>query len=149
MSYTILSATYCNEDGSAVIAHTEEVGSVIISRDDMPDLWALLDGIDIASFAPPQVDPEDISDRQFAQQLAIMGTITEAEAVAWAARGELPPAMEAAVAALPEGERFAATMLLSSARTYEFSHPLGPQIGALLGFSEEQRRALWLAAAAL
>ncbi|KRE02608.1 hypothetical protein ASE61_15130 [Bosea sp. Root670] len=90
-----------------------------------------------------------ISDRQFAQQLAVLGVISEAEALAWAARGDLPAALESAIGQLPDGERFAARMLLSSATIYEFGHPLGPQLGALLGFDEPARRELWMAAALL
>lgn len=94
-------------------------------------------------------DPEDISDRQFAQQLAILGTITETEAIGWAARGDLPAALEAAVSMLPFGEHFSAHMLLSSATSYRFSHPLAAALGAMLGFDESARRQLWQAAALL
>jgi hypothetical protein len=105
-------------------------------------VWTLVD-------APPPAVPEVISDRQFAQQLAVLGTITEAEAIAWAARGELPAAMEDAVAALPEGEQFPARMLLSSATTYERSHPLVPMLGAILSYDAAELDDLWRAAAAL
>lgn len=97
----------------------------------------------------PQPVPAAISDRQFAQQLAVLGTITEAEALAWAARGELPDAIEGAIAALPEAERFAARMLLASATTYERAHPLVPALGGLLGYDEAEIDDLWRAAAAL
>ncbi|KRE08164.1 hypothetical protein ASE61_00670 [Bosea sp. Root670] len=90
-----------------------------------------------------------ISDRQFAQQLAELGKISEAEALAWAARGEPPAALETAIDKLPAEERFAARMLLSSATKYEFGHPLCPKLGALLGFDELARRDLWMAAALL
>lgn len=110
----------------------------------------------MGSALPNEPDPEpvewaagSISDRQFAQQLAVLGTITEAEALAWAARGDLPEAMEAAIAALPESDRFAARMLLSSATTYERSHPLVPVLGGLLGYDAEEIDDLWHAAAQL
>ncbi|ODT17924.1 MAG: hypothetical protein ABS35_24780 [Kaistia sp. SCN 65-12] len=102
----------------------------------------------MASNAPAPAPPP-ISDRQFAQQLAILGTITEAEALAWAARGELPDAMEVAIAALPEEQRFGARMLLSSATTYERSHPLVPMLGAILSYNEADLDDLWRAAAQL
>lgn len=105
------------------------------------------DNAEIVSYLAPPVPP--ISDRQFSQQLAIVGTISEAEAIGWAARGDLPGVMETAIGQLPEGDQFAARMLLSSATTYEFEHPLGAVLGGLLGFSEAQRRSLWLAAAKL
>jgi hypothetical protein len=93
--------------------------------------------------------PNVISDRQFAQQLAVLGTITWEEAISWAARGELPDAMEAAVAALPEEERNPARMLLSSATTYERSHPLVPMLGAILSYDAAELDDLWRAAAVL
>lgn len=95
--------------------------------------------------------PEVISDRQFAQQLAILGTITEAEAIAWAARGDLPEALEQAIATLPieGGVRFSARMLLSSATTYERSHPMTATLGAILGYDAGALDDLWRAAAAL
>ena len=93
--------------------------------------------------------PTAISDRQFAQQLAILGVITETEALAWASRGELPAALEAALADLPEGERFGARMLLAAATTYERQHPLVAQLGTALDYDEPALDALWRAAAQL
>jgi len=97
----------------------------------------------------PEPVPASISDRQFAQQLAVLGTISEAEALAWAARGDLPNAMEAAIVALPEESRFAARMLLSSATSYERAHPLVPAVGGLLGYVSAEIDDIWRAAALL
>lgn len=99
-----------------------------------------------AGDSPP---PASISDRQFAQQLAVLGTISEAEALAWAARGELPDALEAAIAALPEPDRFAARMLMSSATFYERSHPLVATLSARLGYDAAALDAIWRAAVIL
>lgn len=101
------------------------------------------------SAPPPSPVPASISDRQFAQQLAVLGTISEAEALAWAARGELPPALESAIGQLPEGERFAARMLLCAAVAYERQHPLVEQLGAVMGYEPADLDDLWRAAAAL
>ena len=152
MSFTFLSAAYGNAAGDAVIAVTEEVGAVALSVIDTPEDWAaLLDsGVSIAAYVEPiSATPAAISDRQFAQQLAVLGKITEAEALGWAARGELPNAMETAIADLPEGERFAARMLLSSATSYERAHPLVPVLGGLLGYDAAAIDDLWRAAAQL
>ena len=102
--------------------------------------------------APPYVAPvpDEISDRQFAQQLAILGVITEQQAEDWAARGDLPPAMLTAVGALPDdGTRFAARMLLRAATTYNRSHPMVATLGVMLGYTSGQLDDLWRAAAAL
>lgn len=104
-----------------------------------------------AAAAPVVFVPEIISDRQFAQQLAMLGTITEAEAIAWAARGDLPEALEQAIATLPTegGVKFAARMLLTSATTYERSHPMTAALGAILGYDAADLDDLWRAAALL
>lgn len=152
MSYTFLSAAYGNVEGSAIVAVTVEVGAVALSLADTPDAWeALLDSeVAIAAYAEPEAPvPAAISDRQFAQQLAVLTKISEAEAEAWAARGELPATMLAAVAALPEGDRFAARMLLSSATTYERGHPLVSSLGAILEYDAAELDDLWRAAALL
>lgn len=99
---------------------------------------------------PPSV-PTTISDRQFAQQLAILGAITPDQAIAWAARGDLPEALETAIATLPEegGVKFSARMLLSSATTYERSHPMTATLGAMLGYDAADLDDLWRAASLL
>lgn len=122
---------------------------VEIETDADPDSLRRCLLVDGQVVAPPAPVLTRISDRQFAQQLAVLGTITEAEALAWAARGELPDAMEAAIAALPEGDRFGARMLLASATTYERAHPLVAQLGALLAYDDADLDDLWRAAALL
>lgn len=90
-----------------------------------------------------------ISDRQMAQALALAHVITEDEALAWAARGDLPARLSTAIASLPSEQRFPARMLLSSATTYERDHPLVPALGAMLGYDAAALDALWVSAAAL
>lgn len=97
----------------------------------------------------PAPRPASITDWQFAQALALAHVITEDEALAWAARGDLPARMTTAVASLPSEQRFPARMLLSSATTYERDHPLVPALGAMLGYDAAALDALWAAAAAL
>ncbi|KQQ13790.1 hypothetical protein ASF59_20100 [Methylobacterium sp. Leaf121] len=97
----------------------------------VPDGWTIEEADATPLWRP---SAESISDRQFAQALALSGTITEAEALAWTARGELPEAMEAALSLIPEadGLRFGARMMLAGATTFERGHPLTDQLGGLL-----------------
>ncbi|CAO4134746.1 hypothetical protein [Methylorubrum extorquens] len=131
------------------------VGPVEADIVPMPGLlvWDALRLAGIEPVPPSAVpaSPPVISDRQFAQALALAGTITEAEALAWAARGELPQAMEDALDQIPEAEnqRFGARMMLAAATTYERNHPLTEQLGALLGYDAAALDALWTRAAAL
>ncbi|CAO4137967.1 hypothetical protein [Methylorubrum extorquens] len=114
----------------------------------LPDGWSLEPADDAPLWQPA---PDAISDRQFAQALALAGTITEAEALAWAARGELPEAMEEALGQIPEadGQRFGARIMLAGATTFERTHPLTEQLGDLLGYDAAALEALWSRAAAL
>ncbi|MGW5960668.1 hypothetical protein [Methylorubrum thiocyanatum] len=119
----------------------------------------IADGVKPEAYAPPAAPvPAIISDRQFAQALALAGTITEDEALAWAARGELPQAMETALDHIPEadGQRFGARMMLAAATSYERRLPLTEQLGALLTnpatgkpYDAAALDALWTRAAAL
>lgn len=65
--------------------------------------------------------PATISKRQFWQQLANMGMITKAEALAVMVSGTLPPAFDALVSALDEDDEFKARMQLAT-NDYERSN---------------------------
>jgi hypothetical protein len=111
--------------------------------------WQYINGEVIEYVAPPIV-PDIISDRQFFQQLAIAGLITEDEALAAVMTGTIPQAMEAFVEALPTGQQqFSARMVLCGATTFERSHPLVQAFGAAQGMSDEQIDQLWIDASAL
>ncbi|CAO4145492.1 hypothetical protein [Methylorubrum extorquens] len=121
----------------------------------LPKGWAFEQVDDSPLWQPPT---GVISDRQFAQALALEGIITQAEALAWAARGDLPEAMTEALAEIPEagGRRFGAHMLLAGATTFERHHPLTDALGALLTnpetgtpYDAAALDALWSRAAAL
>lgn len=90
-----------------------------------------------------------ISDRQFFQQLALSGIISEAEAEAAVATGTIPAAMLALVDALPSEQRFGARMMLKGAVEFRRDHPLTNALAAMYGWSNEQVDALFEAAAAL
>lgn len=164
------------EDGMAWangIYHAMDAGFVVDGAAGYHANLRLLDGHPdhaaiVAAVAPFAVQPETpvrcfaggpivaavpatISDRQFAQVLALEGVIGEDEALAWAARGELPIPLEQALAAIPEdgGRRFGARMLLASATTYERAHPLVPILGALLGYDAPALDDIWRRGAAL
>ena len=107
----------------------------------------------IPAYVPPPPEPEpvpdEISDRQFFQQLAVLGVITQQEALAAVATGTIPSAMAALIDQLPEAQQFPAQMLVSGATTFRRSHPISGFIGGLYGWTDEQADDLWLAAALL
>ncbi|MDQ2084762.1 hypothetical protein RA307_31675 [Xanthobacteraceae bacterium Astr-EGSB] len=92
---------------------------------------------------------EEISDRQFFQQLAAEGLISQAEALAAVKTGDIPAAMQTLIDGLPEGERFAAQMLIAGATVFRRSHPLTYALGVGFGMAPAEVDRLWAAAAAL
>jgi hypothetical protein len=93
--------------------------------------------------------PQVISDRQFFQNLANRGIITEAEALAAVGPGVIPAALAAFVAQLPEGDRFAANMVLTGATEFQRTHPLVPVFAGLFGWSSTDIDDFWTEAFAL
>lgn len=103
----------------------------------------------IVSFNPPTPAPSTISDRQFFQQLARLGVIAEAEALAAVGPGEVPAALSAMIDTMPEAERFPARMLLTGATQFDRNHPLVPMFAAAFGWSTDDINTFWTAAASL
>ncbi len=93
--------------------------------------------------------PETISDRQFFQQLAIAGVISQEEALAAVKTGDIPAALSGFIAALDDAARFNAEMLLSGATIFARNHPLTDAIAAAQGMKPEQVDDFFRAAAAL
>ncbi len=104
-------------------------------------------------FVSPEVEtgsvPEEISDRQFFQQLSIMGLISEEEAEAAVSTGTLPPAMLVFIGQLPTEQQFPARMLLKGATSFRRSNPFVSEFGAMQGMTSSEIDDLWRAAAAL
>ena len=97
----------------------------------------------------PIIVPEEISDRQFFQQLAVDAEITEEEAEDAVASGTVPAALLAVVNQLPADQRFAARMFLKGATVFKRSHPMTAVIAAAKGWSSSRVDALWTNASAL
>lgn len=97
----------------------------------------------------PATVPLVISDRQFFQQLAVQGVITQDEAIAAVATGTLPSSMATLVNMLPPDQQFAANMLLKGATQFERSNPMVPVLGQAYGWNAAQLDQLWIAASLL
>lgn len=85
----------------------------------------------------PNAVPASISDRQFFQQLAVLGVITEDEALA-ANAAIIPAALVAIIDQMPAEQQFAAKMLVSGATVFERNHPMTEAIGVSYGWTSEQ-----------
>jgi hypothetical protein len=116
-------------------------GVPILSGEAWVQTWA------VEAYVPPV--PPVISDRQFFQQLAIEGRVTETEALAAVATGTIPADMEALVQQLPAGSQFGARMLLSGATQFERAHPLTGTLGQMYGMDEAELDQFWRDGSAL
>lgn len=82
--------------------------------------------------------PQTISDRQFFQQLAIAGIISQEEALAAVKTGDIPAALSGFIAALDDAARFNAEMLLSGATVFQRNHPLTNAVAMAQGMTADQ-----------
>lgn len=92
---------------------------------------------------------ETISDRQFFQQLAIMGVITQADALAAVKTGTIPASLQTYIDTLPADQQFSAEMHISGSVTFARHHPITIQLAQGMSWTDEQVDTLWTAASAL
>jgi len=101
----------------------------------------------LAYLNPPPPIPT-ISRRQFFQQAAITGIITETEALAAVTTGALPASITAFIGSLPTEQQFGAKMLFSVSE-FVRSSPMANAFGQTLGMTPEQIDTFFLAASQL
>ena len=144
-----------HEGLAAAIAGLRPGAQWVLSGDTLADLeW--LDTAQLAptqaeidAYAPPAPVPASISDRQFFQQLAVQGIITQADALAAVKTGTIPAALQQLIGGLPTDQQFGATMIVSGATTFERNHPLTIAIGTAYGWTSDEVDALFRTAGAL
>ena len=113
------------------------------------DAWLVGGGVPDPYVPPPPPVPATISRRQFFQQLAITGMISESEAKAALKTGDLPELLQGFLSALPAENQFAAEMLLSGAAEFQRAHELTAAIGAAHSMTSDQIDDFFRSAAAL
>lgn len=103
------------------------------------DEWERVPGNEIEPYVESVQVPSEISRRQFFQQLAVSGIISNQEAIAALAQGAIPPPLQVLVDQLPNEEaKFNAQMLIIGASVFQRAHPLVDTVRVLLGWTEEQ-----------
>lgn len=86
----------------------------------------------------PEV-PESISDRQFFQELALLGIITREEALEAVKIGTIPNTLQMFINNSQDPDfRFNAEMLLSGATVFHRDHPLTAQIGLVNNWTSSE-----------
>lgn len=96
----------------------------------------------------PEMVPQSISDRQFFQQLAVLGIITQDDALASNA-AVIPPPLLTIINEMPADKQFNAKMVISGATVFERNNPLTIDIGTAYGWTSAQIDDFFRAAAAL
>ncbi len=102
------------------------------------EAWLANGGVPEPYVEPPLPVPATISDRQFFQQLAIAGIISNEDALAAVKTGTIPAALGALIAQMPVEAQFGAEMILSGATIFERNHPMTIAIGMGYGMTSEQ-----------
>jgi hypothetical protein len=98
---------------------------------------------------PHVYGPNEISDRQFFQALAMAGEITEAEALEAVGPGVIPAALSQLIDGLPGEQAFAARMLLRGATVFKRDHPMVAVLAQGMAWTNEQLDDLWQTASTL
>ncbi|GAB1364050.1 hypothetical protein MASR1M32_32860 [Rhodobacter sp.] len=153
-----MQAEWRNADHT-ILALIDETGHVIIVEPGHV-LWASASARpDILPFAPepePDPEPEDpraaippLTRRQVFIALHRLGLITAAEAVAAAATGAVPAALEPVFATLPEPEQTDARVTFAAFQMAYRLDPMTAMIAAASGMTEEQIDAIWTGFAAV
>lgn len=93
-----------------------------------------------------RTSPGTITDRQFFQQLAVMGKITSAEAISYVSTGAIPASMEVLINQLPVDQQFTARMQIIGETMFHRNNPLVKELGTAYGFTSADLDALWAAA---
>ncbi len=102
---------------------------------------------EVVEYTPPPAPepiPDDISRRQFFQQLTVMDIITKAEALAAMQGGAIPAPLQAIIDALPtEDDQFQAQMLIVGAASFNRLHPLAETVRLAMGWTDQQKDDFW------
>jgi hypothetical protein len=105
---------------------------------------------EIDALPPPQKQvPASVSDRQFFQQAALMGFITQEEALAAVSTGAIPATLSEAIGKMPDDNQFAAKMMVSDTTIFEHNHPLTLMFGELMGLNKDELDDLFIGASKL
>lgn len=102
-------------------------------------------GAAIVEPAPEPIPiPNEISRRQFFQQLSNMEIISRVEALAAIQSGALPAPLQTIIDSLPtEDDKFDALMLVSGAQDFNRTHPLAEIVRQAMQWTVEQKDSFW------
>lgn len=131
-------------------------GDVVIAR--IPDSptseraqyneWLAEGNTPLPALPPPPAVVPPIAKRQFYQQLAVDGLISEDEALA-ATEGVLPPTLDTAIATFPADQQFGAKMYFKGSQVFDRSNAYIVALANYFGWTAEQADEFFRTAALL
>lgn len=124
---------------ASTVAVGDKAYKAWLAQGNMPTRIASMDELKDVLIAAGVINvPQTISDRQFFQQLAIAGVISQEEALAAVKTGDIPAALSGFIAALDDASRFNAEMLLSGATVFQRNHSLTNAVAMAQGMTADQ-----------
>lgn len=147
---TIISVAY-QDNGSVLVIYNDGTQLVATDADANVNAWVISGNV-ITPYVAPVVplDPNTtVTDRQFFQAAAMVGLITDADALAMMSTGTIPSSLLAAINMLPVELQFAAKMKVIGARTFVRNDPFVEQLSAAMGQSNAAVDALFTLANSL
>lgn len=88
--------------------------------------------------------PDEISRRQFFQQLAAEEIISEDDALQAMSVGAIPAPLMAIISKLPASAQFDTKMLVMGASTFKINHPMTETAREFLGWSVDRKERFWV-----
>jgi len=147
---TITSVSYQN-DGSVLVNYSDGSSLITTDADVNVNVWKTSGGI-ISPYVPPvlPLDPNtSVSDRQFFQAAAVIGLITDSDALAMMSVGTIPSTLASAINMLPLDQQFSAKMKIIGARTFIRNDPFVGALSTAMGQTSTQVDALFSLAMSL
>lgn len=125
---------FVQRDGNGTVRGVYSYVCEGVAEEELPD-----DDPEVVAFLnPPMPVPQTLSRRQFFQQAAIDGMISEDEAFAAVATGTIPPPMQDYIDSLPADEQFNAKMLFGGAQVFERNAEITSDFGHEKGMTDEE-----------
>ncbi len=123
---TPIETDYVDGDGNIVQKTPDQIAELQLVQDMAAQQIQnyLATQQELAPIVDPRPVPQEISDRQFFQIMAMMNVITQDEALQAVGDGTMPAAFEAIISQLPQEQQFPARMMMRGATRFDRSYPL-------------------------
>jgi hypothetical protein len=135
------------DSATVAIAWNTETGDLINGEALTPEQRTIWDNTLQAHDPSKPPVPENVSDRQFYQQLAVMGEISEQEALNAVSTGQLPGRFNSFVNGKPQGQQWGMKMKLQGANALQRHDQLIQDMANSFGWSKDHVDQIFIEAA--